>query len=170
MNNAKFVYGKEWNEKLRKMSQPISEDEARSRFVNGPRFSVAKLPYEDAGVPFYSMEIEPNLSAVNVIFYDEFGSISKLHGFRRIGGQLFQDSSVSYVYADRNRLNRMNDAIILKTVDYDPAGVGRITTDDKSQPTIERVSYDNVDISDNWEAIPEFGNWDSLGRRDRSSP
>ncbi len=60
------------------------------------------------------------------------------------------------------------DASVVETSTYTPEGLVHVTTDDTSKPTVSEEDYRNVDVSEHWEPIPEFGQWESLGRYKRS--
>lgn len=43
-----------------------------------------------------------------------------------------------------------------------PDGTGFLTINDKSRPTVERLSIDQIDVSGNWLDYPAFGDWHVL--------
>ena len=167
MKQHRYIYGLEWNTKLRKMRDSIDESEARKRFHTGPWFSIAKFEHDDQVIPTFSIELQANAKVARVVFYDSAGSVVKIHDFTFVNDQLFLDNTVKYTYSAKG-FHRMNETATVVTINYTPEGIGHITTDDVSRPDIERTSYENVDVSSNWEPVPKFGEWESLGRRDRT--
>lgn len=165
-----YVYGKVWNQTLRKMRDPISETVARQRFETGPWFSVARLRTDILGIPIWSIELEPHGEVAKVLFYNTVGSIEKSHTFQRTSERLFMEKSIKYHYPDDSCFARMNEADIVTVINYQPDGITYVTTDDITRPDIERTSYEGVNITPNWEPMPKFGDWESLARRDRSQP
>jgi hypothetical protein len=178
-----MVYGSRWNSTMRFMIDTVSEDEARRRFTNGPWFSVAigdglatsaeqsraataaniALP-----VPEFTLELEPGPSDVNTFFYNEQGSIVAIYQFRRHDEQtLFLHEAVFYFYPDEPRYFGQNECLVVDSVEFHLDGTSRSEHNDRSKPMIDVTDRCDVDLAMNWEPIPTFGDWTSLGRADR---
>lgn len=151
---------------LKKVREPISEHEARLRFEQGPWFTVVSLSEPSSPAPDFAIELLPQFEFARVIFYTDAGSIARIHDFEPHDGQLFMVSSTTYTYPDDSYYGQ-SKANVVVTIMYSPDGKATLTKDDVSNPQVTQETRTDVDVSANWEPIPEFGDWDGLARCDR---
>lgn len=170
-----FSYGRNWSGAESRFGDVISEEDARARFagdIEAPDdwFSVAAWRDGDpeTGPVEYVLEVLPHGTYVNVEFYDLDRRLALVFGFRQHGDRLFREEIVEYTYPADGRYFMLLDASVVETSTYTPEGLVHVTTDDTSKPTVSEEDYRNVDVSEHWEPIPEFGHWESLGRYRRS--
>ena len=171
----KFEYGRQWSSGRWRLTQPMDESQARLRFdgkVSAPHdwFSVAA--WRD-GVPTdgpveFVLEVKPRADFVGVHFYDLDRRLEVVFGFRKHGESLFRESIVEYTYPSDGSYFLQGDASMVETSRYGVDGTLNYIVNDVSRPTIREEDYRNVDVSEHWEPIPEFGQWESLGRYKRS--
>jgi hypothetical protein len=180
------VYGSAWNEEYRCMVDVIGEAEARQRFTAGPWFSVAvgdglatdldqarqaRVDGIEQPIPRFSLELEPGPSFVNTHFYDAHGSIVVIYSFdRHSTEQFFLEEITVYTYPGQPRHYGQHECLRVETLEFTTNGTARNIVDDRSQSLIQSIERKDVDLSQNWEPVPGFGDWAGLGRADRSSP
>lgn len=162
-----ITYCQRWNDKLGKPIEPITEAEARHRFsTDGPHWFTAVIG--EAPEPDCAIELAAHATVVKSFFYYPDRSIRYIYEFDKHDDQrLFLSTVIRYEYPDKPGWHGQNEATLVEEIAYTPEGVCRITLDDTSKPTIEITDYRDVDVTPNWEAVPAFGDWASLARRDR---
>jgi hypothetical protein len=69
-----------------------------------------------------------------------------------------------YTYPDDPRHFFQHQWLTVETIVFKLDGDMVRSLNDKSRPTIEEWKYQNVDLSDNWEAVPEFEQWDAIAK------
>lgn len=81
--------------------------------------------------------------------------------------RLFLRTVAYWQYPDDGAFHGMDEAALFEEVRFSLDGTSRTITDDKSKPVLDVVDRRDVDLAANWEPIPEFGDWEGLGRLDR---
>lgn len=185
-----MVYGERWNSTMRFIIDRISVDDARKRYRDGPWFGVAMgnglctsadeaRVAETAGallpVPEFCLELEARARDVRAFFYDERNSVTILHDWGVIGDQLFLESVVRYYYPNQSRFHAQNESLKIWSVSFKPDGTARVNTRLPPPPgafvrTNDFVEHRDVPLDNHYLPIPEFGDWATLGHRDRYLP
>ncbi|MFJ4254000.1 hypothetical protein [Microbacterium sp. NPDC090003] len=102
------------------------------------------------------------LSGFRVNHLTAQGSVRLDIHFEHVQGRLFLGTLLDYTYPDDDRYYRRSDSTQILYGIMNPDGTGFLTIDDKSRPTVERLSMDQVDVSNNWLDRPGFGDWHVL--------
>lgn len=98
----------------------------------------------------------------SVDFLTSGGSIARILEYKNVDGRLFLGSVTDYTYPDEDRYYRQSECTKFIYGITKPDGSGFLTINDKSQPTVVRLSIDQVDVSGNWLDRPAFGDWHVL--------
>jgi hypothetical protein len=98
----------------------------------------------------------------HVVFLNPAGSIWRIINYKNEDGRLFKWDVADYRYPDDAKRYGRDECTMLLTGKFNPDGTGSLTVNDKSKPTIDRLSMDQVDVSGHWLDRPEFGNWAQL--------
>lgn len=166
-----YAYCREWNDAQWAPIDPISADEARLRFDGGVTeslqwFSVVarRDGVHDDGPVEFVLEVLPHADYVKVKFFEVSHSLGLSFGFTKVEGRLFLDEIVQYTYDDGASYHLESEASVIDASSFVTDGLVHRTVDDTSKPTVLEEDYRGVDVSAHWEPIPEFGQWESLGR------
>jgi len=166
-----FHYFERWNFLQDRPIDPLTEADARDRYDSGPWFSVALSSdpqFGERGVlPEALLEVEPKADAVKAYFFTPAGSVALVYWFRREGDRLFLAQTLQYHYDDEAK-HRRSESVLTSTFSFSPDGSVTIRDDDKSQQTVQSSERSGVDVSSNWDVVPEFGAWRRLSRRERA--
>jgi len=149
----------------------LTRDEARARF-DGRRkepddwFSVVARLEDDAGVGAidYVLEVTEHADFINTVLCDEWGSIKYFYSFRREPAGMFLFSRKEFTYPNEARRFLQHQWLAVETIMFKLDGSMTRRLNEKSRPTIEEWEYHDVDMSDNWEAVPEFEQWDAIAK------
>ncbi len=170
-----FSYCREWNDAQWVAIDPMSAEEARLRFegrVAEPFhwFSVVarRDGVQDDGPVEFILEVLPHADYIKAKFFEVSHSLGLTFGFTTIDARLFLDEITQYSYGDGAGYHLESDATVIDASSFAADGSVHRTLDDTSKPTVSEEDYRNVDVSVHWEPIPEFGQWESLGRYKRS--
>ncbi|PZU42157.1 MAG: hypothetical protein DI571_11830 [Arsenicicoccus sp.] len=163
-----YRYGRDWHPVLRKPISEISERKARSRFVDGPSFSVSKVAEASGGVvPDYTLKINPDGMYVGAVFYDWFGSEVKKYHFDEDAdrpGDLFLREVVVTVYPDgQDTWLSLRDFKAHTSLLFQPDGRARSYFAVKGEPAAKVEEFTGVDVSAHWVPMITFGDWDRFG-------
>lgn len=172
MRNVQIKFGLSWNQSLSEVREEISEAQARTILEEKELDKVLAIVVwlEHREIPFAQVEISASRRFHKVTFYDRFGSKEKVHNFDRENDRLFLATSLRYTYPPEEKFYWQNEHIGFVELKYQTSGVVQRIDDVKTNPTQRVTEYRDVDVQPNWEDIPEFGNWGSIMRRDRSKP
>lgn len=147
----------------------LSVDEARQRWDEGSkRFDVVRSSVHEAQtagqavVPPWVLTCWEGGQAFTVSFLNAVGSVWRVIEYRREDGRLFKGAVYEYTFPDETRRYRAKEARLKTHGIFRPDGTGVLTVDDKSQPTVDRLSMDQVDVSANWMPVPDFGDWEQI--------
>lgn len=171
-----FTYCRDWNDAQWAPIEPLTPAEAAARFrgdVAEPNqwFSVVarRAGVGDEGPVEFVLEVLPESAYVKVKFYELSHSLGLTFGFAKVdAARLFLDEIVEYTYPEDDAFHLESDATVIDASTYTADGHLQRTVDDTSKPTVVEEDYRDVDVSEHWEPIPEFGEWASLGRYKRS--
>jgi hypothetical protein len=168
-----YAYLGRWNYKLNKPilgEEWISEEEARRAYEERTRmFDIvaAEIAQRQTEQPrptpaWVLTSFADGPTAFNATFVNRVGSIWRIIEYDNQDGRLFKATVLEYTYPDETHRYRQDECTMLLTGGFNPDGTGSLTVNDKSKPTIDRLSMDQVDVSRHWMDRPEFGNWEHL--------
>jgi hypothetical protein len=167
----RYEYCYQWSFARKVPMAELTCDEARARF-DGRRkepddwFSVVARAEEgsNAGAVDFVLEVTEHAGFINTFLCDEWGSIRYIYSFRREPAGMFLFCRTVYTYPEEPRQFLQHQWTTAETILFKLDGYMRRELDDASKPTVEEWEYHNVDMSDNWEAIPEFEQWDAIAK------
>lgn len=167
-----YHYFGRWNTVLDEPIDPLTREEALKRFETGPWFSVGVSDDPQFGkpgiIPEAVLELEPKATAAAVWFFTSQGSATVRYNFREMEGRLFLTNAVTYEYPD-DKKHELDESTQTDNMRFKPAGEVVTHRRIKATRSVQKAEQDGVDVSGNWEDIPEFGEWDSLLRWERAS-
>jgi hypothetical protein len=136
----------------------MSMEKARSLFESGE--SVTALVLDDNQL---HAKIEMNKAYFGVNFFDAAAREYMTYEFRPRDGKLFLENVVFFEFdGDSMKAARRED------IGFDPSGMTSTLVRDFAAGEQLKSTPRQVDVSGNWEAYPEFGNYESLLRLERS--
>jgi hypothetical protein len=166
-----YAYVEQWNDMTNSPiadKEWISEDVARNRY-GSRRFDVVPRFVQDGQdqdpripAPWVLTAWGEGVTAFKSVFYTPGGSVGRVTQWKDEGDRIFRWIIVDYAYADDDTPHRLSDSIMIVRGKFNPDGTGTLTIDDKSKPTVDRLSMDQVDVSGNWLDRPSFGEWEPL--------
>ncbi|MFD3667177.1 hypothetical protein [Streptomyces sp. NPDC058672] len=111
------------------------------------------------------MEIRLETGFTAVIFMDKLGRDELRYSFTVMNGALFLETVTIYDYGDSEERGGYADAWRMESYDFTPDGVAvqEIEVGDE----VSSESRQGIDMTSNWEPLPQFGAYDSLIRRER---
>lgn len=167
----KFEYCYQWNFMTKAPITELSRDEARARFGGGRKepddwFSVAARAQEgpSAGAVDYVLEVTQHADFINTFLCDEWGSIKYIYNFRREPAGMFFFCRTEYTYPDEAQQFFQHEWLTAENILFKLDGSMKRRLKQKSRPGVEQWDYHGVDMSDNWEVIPDFEQWDAIAR------
>ncbi|WP_326661223.1 hypothetical protein [Streptomyces sp. NBC_00385] len=161
-----WTYSERWNKLTERPMTPMTERKARSRHSTGQLYTA--VPASDTqGSPALRVEIRWETEYAGVIFMDHYGRDELRYSFSVINGRLFLDGVRRYEYGNSLVRGGYANATYMESYDFTPDGVAHRTVESGADSSRESRE---MDVTLNWERIPEFGEYDSLMRRDREHP
>ncbi|WP_278103739.1 hypothetical protein [Microbacterium proteolyticum] len=170
------VYGRAWNSRLLVMGGVVTEGEARRRFDEGGEeewFAVAAYAegVPDGAAPEYSMEVNPGRNFISVSFHDQLCRIRfKFLFLKHENGMMFLTEIFAFRYPDESTYYTRSGCVTNTNYRYRPDGSMHWRRTDKVANVTEQADYRDIDVSTHWEPVPEFGEWASITRFDRTTP
>jgi hypothetical protein len=167
----RYEYCHRWSFARKGPVTELTRDEAEARFKGQRKdpddwFSVVARAPEGpaAGVIEFVLEVTEHAGFINTFLCDEWGSIRYIYNYRRESAGMFLFCREEYTYPDEPRQFFQHEWLSVETIVFKLDGDMIRTLNQKSRPTIEEWEYHDVDMSDNWEAIPEFEQWDAIAK------
>lgn len=171
--HAKYAYVGQWNARLRRPMPGeswLDEADARDAYESrSRRFDVVSADARAEGAdgrggpaPFVLTVWAGGVSAATTQFYTEHGTLWRSIEYKEVDGRLFTWIVDDYSYPGDDKRYAASQSILHLTGTFDPDGTGTLTVNDKSKPTVDRLSMDQVDVSGNWFERPAFGDWGPL--------
>lgn len=156
------TYSERFSDLAGKPTGPLSAEQARERHASGEPYAVT---LGDPTSPDAVIDVAWKNDHVGVWFFDEKVRRTVHFSFAVRGTTLFLAEVTNWKYPEgavlRNQANR------IERVFYTAEGIVTHQVIDKeaNEKTTDKLS--DVDVSINWEPIPEFGDWESVARFDR---
>jgi hypothetical protein len=147
----------------------MSERAAAQRYLDGATGSFTAV-LGDGQRPECVIDIAPEGPDFRVNFVDYAGSINLVYHFGRTGDRLFLHRIDFWRYPDDGQWYQFGDQVSDEVFSYQPDGVVRHEFVDRRTARVLRESRENVMVEQNWEPIPDFGDFASIGRRIRHLP
>lgn len=116
------------------------------------------------GIPEFVLEVTPGAGFIYTYLLDEWNRICYIYHFEKIEAQMFLFNRVRYTYPDEPKQFHQFQATSIESIGFRENGYMKRKLNDKAKVTTEEWEYSNVDMSDNWEPVPEFGEWADLGK------
>ena len=160
-----WTYCEQWNNLTESPMNPLTSEQALARHAAGQLYTA--VGFRDGhSVPALRVEMRLETGYSSVIFMDEYGRDTLDYTFSLINGSLFLETATSYEYGDSQERGGYADADRVESYEFTTDGVIRRTVEVGGDESKE--SRDGVDVAGNWEAVPEFGAYDGLVRRERA--
>lgn len=160
-----WTYCETWNNLTEEPMNPLTAEDAYARHVSGQLYNaVASSPGQPSPELRVGIRLETGYAAVT--FMDEYGRDTLSYTFTLLNGWLFLETANTYGYGDSEERGGYADADYTESYDFTPNGVMEQTIESDGDES--RESRNGIDVTSNWEPIPEFGAYDSLIRRERT--
>ncbi|MDN0193849.1 hypothetical protein [Streptomyces sp. S.PNR 29] len=160
-----WTYCEQWNNLTETPVNTLTPEQAQARHVSGQLYTAVAFPQKNSA-PALRVEMRLETGYSSVIFMDEYGRDSLDYTFTLINGSLFLETATSYDYGDSQERGGYADAERMESYEFTTDGIIRRTVEADGEET--RESRRGIDVASNWEAVPNFGTYDSLIRRDRA--
>lgn len=160
-----WTYCEQWNNLTETPMNPLTPEQAQARHASGHLYTAAASPDEHSA-PALRVELRLETGYSSVIFMDEYGRDSLDYTFTLINGSLFLETATSYNYGDSQERGGYADAERMESYEFTADGIIRRTVEVDGEES--RESRNGVDVTGNWEPVPNFGAYDALIRRDRA--
>lgn len=155
-----------WNPVLKKAMDPITEKEAAERNRRGVEYTVL-TPSGEGRWPIIIEVMWKNAHA-EVKFLDYLGREEVSYMFQKeTNKSLFLRTQYYWDYESEDPDLFTFNAVVINEIHASPDGYLRHVVIDKKSNTKETTEYREVPNQKNWEAVPEFGHWDSISRFER---
>jgi len=142
---------------------PLTPAQAEARHASGELYTAVATA--DRPAPTQRVEIRLETGYVSVIFMDDHGRDTLDYTFNVTSGSLFLETATSYSYGNSQERGGYAEADRTETYEFTTDGVMRRTIEADGEEW--RESHHGIDVSSNWEKIPDFGAYSSLTRRER---
>lgn len=156
-----------WNYANGVPSEPLTEDEARARDGAGEEYSAIMPPRPGTRSPVL---VTPawKTGIVLVTFIDDPGRKAIEYTFKKKTDEsLFLVRVTTWNYPNDEPGLRLSQASSHETVSLREDGYVKRVIKNKVENFQETVEYTDVPVDTNWEPIPVFGDYRSIGRYDR---
>ena len=156
-------YGVRWNGHLGRLGKVIPAEEARRRHESGELYSAV---LGDPEQPYAVVEVRLEVPFVGVQFLDEQQRTYLDYAFGHYGDG--PENVLFLRQAIEHRLAPDGEVTWSALHVFDPSGPAEV--EEKDYATGEATRYKvELDVSGNWERIPDFGDYASVARLERSA-
>lgn len=184
------VYGDLWNDRLKAMIDPITEEQARELYIGGD-LGIAAGEEPLLAAPWDADDIQGETPAtwvayisravandpdaqsmVSIKFYDFWGTREAEYDFEEIDGRLFLSEIAQFEFPDTTQWHDEFAWTKMTVSRFRPDGTSHTeatTLGEDDEQLVQRTEYTGGDFSKtHWEDWPEFGDWGSLTQRPRA--
>jgi hypothetical protein len=166
-----YEYCRRWSFASRAPRTDLTRDEAQARFAGRRKepdhwFTVVARSQEGpgAGAIDFVLEVTEHADFIYTFLCDGWGTIRYFYGFRREEPGMFLFNTKEYKYPDEPRQFLQHEWLSVESVVFELDGSMTRRLKEKSRPGIQQWEHHDVDLSGNWESVPEFEQWDAIGR------
>ncbi|MGF0175137.1 hypothetical protein ACQF36_33115 [Streptomyces sp. Marseille-Q5077] len=159
-----WTYCEQWNNLAETPMNPLTPEQAQARHGTGELYTAVAAPAGQS-TPALRVEMRLETGYASVIFMDEYGRDTLDYTFTLIDGSFFLETATSYSYGDSQERGGYADADRTETYEFTTDGVIQRAIEDEDGESVE--NRHGVDVSSNWEPVPDFGTYSSLSRRER---
>ncbi|WP_433205093.1 hypothetical protein ACQP1G_17335 [Nocardia sp. CA-107356] len=163
---AQVAYCKFWDPDHSRPLGVMSADTARSYDCSGSSYVVV---LGDVASPDAVLDINWRENQFSVSFLDDQKRLQLWHEFRRVDeGRMFLFTMTSWQYSSDDQRGP-DDANVIHALQLRPDGTVQadIWDGNTGQCWVSDIAEVSVDMC--WEPVPEFGNWASVSRLDRTA-
>ena len=168
---TEYTYSRKWSFPGCKPRDSFDASVAQGRF-DGPGGSADHLIAVAAwdgegvgvGIPQFVLEVTPGAGFVYAYLLDEWNRICHIYHFEKMGARMFLFNRVAYMYPDEPRHFHQFQATSIESIGFRANGCAKRKVTDKAAGVVDEVESGDVDVSGNWEPVPEFGEWGPLGK------
>jgi hypothetical protein len=162
-----ITYCFKWNVRRKRPGVTLSEAEARARHAKGDEYTAVIAPPAGNGYPILVTPVWKN-DFVAVTFLDEVGRQYMEYSFTRNDEtRLFLDRVFIWTYPDDDPKLHLADSVKREDIRYREDGYVKRIVIDETESIKDTTEYSGVPVDDNWEPVPEFGDYRSIARRER---
>lgn len=161
---SNWTYCEEWNNLTEEPMDPLTPEQAHARHTSGDLYT-AVLFADGNPSPELRVEVLLETAFTAVIFMDKLGRDELRYSFTVMNGALFLKTVRAYDYGESQEQGGYADAWRMESYDFTPDGIAVQVVEVGDEVSSE--SRRNIDVTGNWEPIPQFGAYDSLIRRER---
>lgn len=159
-----WTYCEKWNSLKESPMGPLAPGAARARHGSGQLYNAIGYP-QGSSLPALRVGLRLETGYAAVTFMDEYGRDTLAYVFTLINGSLFLEAATTYSYGNSTERGGYADAVYMETYEMTPDGIMHQAIESNGQET--RESRQGIDMASNWEPIPQFGDYNSLIRRER---
>lgn len=161
MEAISYCESEQWSSVARLLERSVPPSVAEQWHTEGVPYTVV---ISEASVPRFIVEVTHDY--VGVYFLDEHQRPYLQYTFQEVKpgrpGQLFRTNAIYREY--EGSTGKLVEA---QTFDFTPEGKQVITVQDRINHTSKQQEADDVDMENNWEAYPAFGQYASVCRAER---
>jgi hypothetical protein len=146
----------------------MDEAEARACYeTGGDTFTVVDADASEGVAPKFVLDVSPSRvdPRFRATFLNDALSVVEVVDYKTVDGRLFQWITVNFEYPDESTKYAMGESTLTVRGKTEPNGDGFLTINDKSKPTVEKISFHDVPVDDLWLPVPKFGEWEDLTKR-----
>ncbi|MFI7399692.1 hypothetical protein ACIBW9_04255 [Streptomyces sp. NPDC049541] len=160
-----WTYCEQWNNLTEGPMNSLTPEQAQARHASGELYTAVASAHKHS-TPALRVEMRLETGYASVIFMDEHGRDSLDYTFTLIDGSLFLETATSYDYGGSEERGGYADAERTESYEFTTEGIIRRIAEVDGEES--RESRHGIDVSGNWESVPNFGAYDTLIRRDRA--
>jgi hypothetical protein len=162
-------YCHSWNSRRNRVGVPLTEEEARARNAAGEQFIAALRPKGSRQPVLVTVAGETDVIAVT--FRDQHGRQNLKYWFGKVDNdeRLFLRTVMFWEYPNDDPQLHQSAATNVEEVLFRPDGYVKRVVRDSVEQVKETTEYNSVPVADNWEPVPDFGDYWSIARRERGA-
>ncbi|GGM10420.1 hypothetical protein [Micromonospora yangpuensis] len=165
---GEIEYCHSWNVRRNRVGVALSEDEARGRDAAGEQFIAALRP-RGSRQPVL-VTVSGQTDTISVTFRDQHGRQNLKYWFVKADDErLFLRTVMLWEYPNDDPKLRQSEATKVEELSFRPDGYVQRIVMDHVERMKDTYEYDDVPVADNWEPVPEFGDYWSIARRERGA-
>jgi hypothetical protein len=159
-----------WNQRRNEPGFVLSVEEARAKDAAGEEYTAILPPRPATTTPVLVTPVWQT-GVVVVTFRDDFGRRTTEFTFlKRDEARMFLDSIHLWTYPNDDPRLRLGDAALLEVTRYRDDGYVKRVITNKDKGHRDTIEYSGVPVDINWEPVPPFGDYESIGRFERGAP